>query len=104
MQGLVIVGDDAVTHLIHDPMPGVWEIRLSDVADTQTFDWEQARKPDPVPPTAARLVVSTHAVEVGSAGAVPDVAPVDRATIGSPGEVYLAAGLRERTPTPLTLV
>jgi subtilisin family serine protease len=72
-------GDDVVssprgiTHVVLDPMPGMWEVRLGDVADTQTFDWQQAKKEEPVPPTPATLTVSALAVEVrevGEAGSV----------------------------------
>jgi hypothetical protein len=57
-----------VTQVIADPMPGVWEVRLTDVADTRTFDWEQAKKEEPVPPTAATLTVSTLATDVAVMG------------------------------------
>ncbi len=53
-----------VANVIHDPMPGVWEIRLTDISDTQTFDWEQAKKDEPVPPTPATLTVSAMAVDI----------------------------------------
>ena len=69
VRGRVIPRSDGTTHVIHDPMPGVWEIRMSDIADTQTFDWEQARKDEPVPPTPATLTVSALAVE---AAPIPD--------------------------------
>jgi len=49
-------------------MPGMWEIRLGDVADTQTFDWQQAKKEESVPPTPATLTVSALAVEVREVG------------------------------------
>jgi hypothetical protein len=57
-------GTRRVTQLVADPMPGVWEVRLSDVADTRTFDWEQAKKPEPVPPTPATLTLSGLATQV----------------------------------------
>jgi hypothetical protein len=63
------------TQIIHDPMPGVWEIRLSDIADTRTFDWEQAREEEPVPPTPATLTVSAHRVEVTSVSSNEDGTP-----------------------------
>jgi len=47
----VITQARAVTHLAWNPMPGMWEVRLTDIADTQTFDWQQAKKAEPVPPT-----------------------------------------------------
>lgn len=57
-----------VTQVIHYPLPGVWEVRLSDIADTRTFDLKQAKKEEPVPPTPATLTVSALAVEVAVAG------------------------------------
>lgn len=45
-------------------MPGVWEVRLTDVDDTRVFDAEQAEKTEPVPPTPATLTVSALAAEV----------------------------------------
>jgi hypothetical protein len=54
------------TVVVNDPMPGVWEVRLSDIADTRTFDWEQAKKHEPVPPTPATLTVSAFATAVES--------------------------------------
>ena len=41
-----------------------WEVRLGDIADTRAFDWEEARKEEPVPPTAATLTVSALAADV----------------------------------------
>jgi hypothetical protein len=55
---------DGVRQIIHDPMPGVWEVRLTDIADTRTYDWRQAKKEEPVPPTPAKLTVSAVSVEV----------------------------------------
>ena len=57
-----------VTYIVSDPMPGVWEVRLSDLADVSTFDAMQAEKDEPVPPTAATLTVSAIAVDVATAG------------------------------------
>lgn len=68
VRGQVIGDGNATTHVVHDPMPGTWEIRLSDIADTQRFDWEQAKKLEPVPPTPVTLTVSAHAVEVSPSG------------------------------------
>jgi len=65
---VVIPGSRGVTHVVSDPMPGMWEIRLGDIADTQTFDWEQAKKEEPVPPTPATLTVSALAVDVRRVG------------------------------------
>jgi subtilisin family serine protease len=72
-------GDDVIssprgtTHVVLDPMPGMWEVRLGDVADTQTFDWQQAKKEEAVSPTPATLTVSALAVEVREVGEVTEV-------------------------------
>jgi hypothetical protein len=50
--------------VVNEPMAGIWEIRLSDIADTRTFDWEQAKKLEPVPPTPATLTLTAYAAEV----------------------------------------
>ena len=55
---------EKVTYIVSDPMPGVWEVKLTDVDDTRIFDAEQAEKPEPVPPTPATLTVSVLAAEV----------------------------------------
>lgn len=57
--------DSGVVQVVADPMPGTWEVRLADVADVREFDWEQAKKEEPVPPTPATLTVSALAVDVG---------------------------------------
>ena len=54
-----------VVQVVADPMPGTWEVRLADVADVREFDWEQAKKEEPVPPTPATLTVSALAADVG---------------------------------------
>lgn len=60
-------GGRSAIQVVTDPMPGVWEVRLTDIDDTRTFDWEQAKKEEPVPPTEATLTVTALAVEVGVA-------------------------------------
>lgn len=62
--GMVEGGGSGITQVVTDPMPGTWEVRLADIADTQTFDWEQAKKKEPVPPTPATLTVSALATEI----------------------------------------
>lgn len=57
--------DSGVVQVVADPMPGTWEVRLADIADVREFDWEQAKKEEPVPPTPATLTVSALAVDVG---------------------------------------
>jgi hypothetical protein len=54
------------TYVVADPMPGVWEVRLTDVADVNSFDAEQAEKSEPVPATVATLTVSAMAIGVTS--------------------------------------
>jgi hypothetical protein len=55
------------TYVVNTPMPGVWEVRLSDLADVSTFDAMQAEKDEPVPPTAATLTVSAIGADVSVA-------------------------------------
>ena len=64
VRGDIVQGGQGVKQVINNPIPGVWEVRLSDVADTRTFDWEQAKKKEPVPPTDATLTVTAIAAEV----------------------------------------
>lgn len=61
---IVRSGAAGITQVIPDPVPGTWEVRLADIADTRTFDWQQAKKDEPVPPTPATLTVSALAVDV----------------------------------------
>ncbi|MCY3547274.1 MAG: S8 family serine peptidase [Gemmatimonadetes bacterium] len=63
-----------ITQVVANPIAGTWEVRLGDIADTRTFDWEQAREHEPVPPTPATLTVSALAadVEVVAAGMAAD--------------------------------
>jgi subtilisin family serine protease len=58
-----------VTYVVTDPMPGVWEIRLSDLADTQEFDRLQAESNEPVPPTPATMTVAAIRAEISLAAA-----------------------------------
>jgi hypothetical protein len=50
------------TYVVSDPMPGIWEIRLTDTEDTRSFDWVQAETGKPVPPTPATLTVQVLGV------------------------------------------
>ncbi|MGH7471251.1 MAG: S8 family serine peptidase, partial [Longimicrobiales bacterium] len=54
------------TYVVGAPMPGVWEVRLSDLADMNTFDAMAAEKDEPVPPTAATITVSAINVDVSA--------------------------------------
>jgi hypothetical protein len=51
----------AETYVVAQPMPGVWEVRLTDIEDTRTFDWKSSEKGTPVSPTKVRLTVSALA-------------------------------------------
>jgi hypothetical protein len=55
------------TYTVSDPMPGVWEVRLSDLADVNTFDAMQAESDEPVPPTPVTLTISAIAVDLAVA-------------------------------------
>jgi hypothetical protein len=62
-------GGSRATYVVTDPMPGVWEVRLSDLEDVRAFDAMQAENDEAVPATAATLTVSALAVDVASAAA-----------------------------------
>lgn len=66
-RGQLLTRGKGVTQVIQNPTPGVWEVRLSDIADTRSFDWKQAKKDEPVPATPAKLKVSALAVEAAVA-------------------------------------
>ena len=68
------------TVVVTDPMPGTWEVRLSDIADTRVFDWEQAKKPEVVPATEATLTVVALAADVSTQTEAPMWGSTDRAT------------------------
>lgn len=55
------------TFIAANPVPGVWEIRLTDIEDTRTFDWRASEKGGPVPPTAVTITVSTLAADINVA-------------------------------------
>ncbi len=57
-------GPAKATYAVRDPAPGVWEVRLQDVEDTRTFDWEQAKKMEPVPPTPVTVTVTALAADL----------------------------------------
>jgi hypothetical protein len=58
-------GENAVlpaeTYVVVHPMPGVYEVRLTDIEDTRTFDWKASETGKPVPPTKVTLTVSALA-------------------------------------------
>ena len=84
-------GGSGITQVIADPVPGTWEVRLADIADTQTFDWQQAKKDEPVPPTPATLTVSALAVDVDvvTADIVADNGNGNGATNGASHQVWM---------------
>ena len=63
-RGEMIESGAGITQVVPSPVAGTWEVRLGDIADTRAFDWEQAKKAEPVPPTKATLTVSALAVDV----------------------------------------
>jgi hypothetical protein len=65
--------------VLYDPMPGVWEVRLSNTSDAfNSFDWQQALKNQPLPATPATLTVAAVAIDAKpSGGDVPAASPTD---------------------------
>ena len=89
----------AETYVVANPMPGVWELRLSDIEDTRTFDWKASEAGAPVPPTKVRLTVSA----LGAGAAASTVA--DNAGDQSGGGLNATQQAREsRAANDLTLV
>ena len=86
-------GAGKATYVVTDPMPGVWEVRLSDLEDVRAFDGMQAEKDEPVPPTPATLTVAALAVET----AAPQVAA--EAAIENPGSSTNGLSLANRMAT-----
>jgi len=68
----------AETYVVAHPMPGVYEVRLTDIEDTRTFDWKASEAGTPVPPTKARLTVS--ALSAGPAAPVVASSAGDQAS------------------------
>jgi hypothetical protein len=67
-------GAGRATYIVSDPMPGVWEVRLTDIADVSNFDHMQAEKDEPAPPTPATLRVSALAADIVLPQATADLA------------------------------
>src|SRR5690242_1965564 len=67
----------AETYVVAQPMPGVWEVRLTDIEDTRTFDWKASEAGTPVPPTNVRLTIS--AISSGAAASAMAVSASDQA-------------------------
>jgi len=63
------LGADKLNAAVLHPAPGIWEILVSDVDDTQNYDWKQARKNEVVPPTEITLSVAALAVSASSVAA-----------------------------------
>lgn len=57
-----------MTYWVSEPVAGVWEVRLQDVEDTRTFDWQQAKIDSAVPPTTATVTVTALGVEALAPG------------------------------------
>ncbi|MGH7689978.1 MAG: S8 family serine peptidase, partial [Gemmatimonadaceae bacterium] len=76
------------TYVTTNPVPGVWEIRLTDVADTRTFDWRASEEGGPVPPTTARITISALSVTASAVAAADNGASLDG---GGTAAVPLAA-------------
>jgi len=55
-----------MNYWVHEPVEGVWEVRLQDVDDTRTFDWQQAKLDSAVPPTAVTVTVTALGVDVAA--------------------------------------
>jgi hypothetical protein len=80
-----ITTGSGVSQLINNPAAGVWEVRLTDVADTRTFDWEQAKELEPVPPTPATVTITALSAE---ASVMAHGGPVDPSASGADGVTY----------------
>ena len=63
-RGRIYKKDKSSLHIIDNPTPGIWEIRLSDIMDTREFDWKQAKKEEPVKSTKAALKIKTFAFKI----------------------------------------
>ena len=58
-------------------MPGAWDVRLTDIEDTRTFDWKASEAGTPAPPTKVRLTVS--AISSGTAASALALTAGDQA-------------------------
>ena len=67
-------GPGCATYVVTDPMPGVWEVRLSDLDDVRDFDRMQAEKAEVAPPTPVTLSVSAISVDAAPAQPINTVA------------------------------
>ncbi len=56
------------TYVVAEPAGGVWEVRLTDIEDTRSFDWQQSEKGTPAPPTAATITIQALGVSLGEEG------------------------------------
>jgi hypothetical protein len=93
-RGQTVSRGSGTAQVVQSPMPGIWEIRLSDIADTREFDWRQAKKTEPVPPTKGKLTVSALAVEIATAESPNTVTPEEaEGELGhatdAPGDVWI---------------
>jgi hypothetical protein len=81
------------THVVHDPMPGIWEIKVDDVQDLFVFDPEQALDPDILPRTRAKVRVS--ALGVAAAGRSVASRPGSGDSSGGGGAVEVSITSRQ---------
>jgi len=92
------------TYVVAQPMPGVWEVRLTDIEDTRTFDWKGSEAGKPVPPTKVKLTISALAAGtpasalVQSAGDSGEQSPTQPARAsGAPNELRLSSRMADFT-------
>ena len=92
------------TYVVAQPMPGVWEVRLTDIEDTRTFDWKGSEAGKPVPPTKVKLTISAFAAGptasalVQSAGDSGEQSPTQPARAsGAPNELRLSSRMADFT-------
>jgi len=92
------------TYVVAQPMPGVWEVRLTDIEDTRTFDWKGSEAGKPVPPTKVKLTISalaagtTASALVQSAGDSGEQSPTQPARAsGAPNELRLSSRMADFT-------
>ncbi len=91
------------------PEPGIWEVMVSDVDDTQSYDWKQARKKEVLPPTDITLSVAALAADATTVAAnngstvdlwiANTMAPFNGAAVSAPfGSAHReTAQIKERT-------
>ncbi|MEO7514148.1 MAG: S8 family serine peptidase [Gemmatimonadaceae bacterium] len=90
---------------ITDPVPGTWEVRLQDVDDTRTFDWQQSKIDSAVPPSEATVTITALGADVsgsaiagggGSGGSGTEVSLSNSFGAFTGGAIGLAMGASQR--------